>query len=117
MGSEGLPVTLRRFVLNTFDTISAVEVLLFLYHQPARPWPVESVAQRLRLDDRQAAGILADLTARGLLRRGDQGFEYGPRAEDGAAVTMLADYYRRYRWRITGLVFSKEDAPGDGPLT
>jgi hypothetical protein len=106
MASEMVPATMRRFVENHFDTVTAVEVLLFLRRESPRALSSDAVAGRLRLDPAQAEGILTGLDRSGLVRRKGPSFEYDPRTEDAAgAVETLADVYPRYRHRIIGIIF------------
>lgn len=111
LGVDALPVIVRRFIQDHFDTISSVEVLLLLQRQRARPWSSQAVARELRLDQEQADGILSRLDRGGLVHRYGPDFQYAPSTDEVAdIVQMLADHYSRYRWRITALVFSGERA-------
>ena len=120
LGVDPLPVTVRRFIQDHFDTISSVEVLLFLQRQRARRWTSQAVARELRLHQEQADGILSRLDQDGLVHRHGPEFQYAPSTDEVAdSVQMLADHYSRYRWRIVALVFSGERADsrpdqGDG---
>lgn len=106
MPSDVVPATVRRFVENHFDTVTAVEVLLLLRRESPRALSSDAVAGRLRIDPDQTEGILTGLDRNGLVRRKGPSFEYDPRSEEAAgAVETLADFYPRYRYRIIGIIF------------
>ena len=106
MGSDLLPVSVRRFVEGHFDTVTAVEVLLLIRRERPRAWSSDAVARRLRIDRDQAEDILAGLDRNGLVRRNGLAFQYGPRSEEAAGmVDALADVYSRYRYRIIDIIF------------
>lgn len=106
LASDVLPVAVRRFVENYFDTVTAVEVLLLLRRESPRALSCDAVAGRLRIDPDQTAGILTGLDRNGLVRRRGPSFEYDPRTEEAAgAVETLAHVYPRYRYRIIGIIF------------
>ena len=106
---DALPVTVSRFIQDHFDTISSVEVLLFLQRQRAHRWSSQAVARELHLDQEQADGILSRLDRGGLVHRHGPDFQYAPRTDETAhVVQQLADHYSRYRSRIVTLVFSGE---------
>ena len=98
---NGLPMTVHRFVRNHFDSMSSVDVLLLHWQRPRR-WSSLAVARELRLNEEQTAGLLAQITERGLVRRQSIEFCYAPRTDEVAGVvTQLAENYARYRWRFT----------------
>jgi hypothetical protein len=104
--SDVVPATVRRFLENHFDTVTAVEVLLLLRRESPRALSCDAVAGRLRIDPDQTEDILTGLDRSGLVRRKGPSFEYDPRTEEAAgAVETLADVYPRYRYRIIGIIF------------
>lgn len=105
----GLPMTVHRFVEDHFDSMSSVDVLLLLHWKRPRRWSSRAVARELHLNEEQTEGLLTQLTEHGLVRRQGPEFCYAPSSDEAAgAVTLLAENYARYRWRITTLVFSGE---------
>lgn len=108
MGTDALPVPVRRLVEGHFDTVTAVEVLLLLHRERPRAWSSGAVARRLHLDADQARHILDGLSHSGLVRQRGVAFDYQPRTEDLAgAVDSLGALYSRYRHRISGLIFTQ----------
>ena len=111
----GLPMTVHRFVKDHFDSMSSVDVLLLLHRKRPRRWSSPAVARELHLNEEQTEGLLTQLADHGLVRRQGPEFCYAPLSDEVAgAVTLLAENYARYRWRITTLVFPGERRAGSG---
>lgn len=112
MGADVLPAPVRQLVEEHFETVTAVEVLLFLHRERRSTWSSRAVALALRFDVDQTEEILRDLHRRGLVRRRGLDFEYAPGSdEEAGAVDLLAGLYPRYRSRISALIFSKHHPP------
>jgi hypothetical protein len=100
-----LTQSVRRFLEDHFDSVTALEVLLLLHREQPRSWTCTGVARRLRIDTDQTRNILDDLADQRLVRRAGFTFEYDPGNEDAAsAVEQVAGLYSGYRVRIRDLI-------------
>ena len=109
---DPLSPEVRRFINKHLHGFSQLELLLHLRDNPNQAVTPETAARELRLADEQAAGLLHDLHARGLLTtddsEGQTRYRYEPSTRELARqVEALAKLYPTYRHRIVQLIFSK----------
>jgi DNA-binding MarR family transcriptional regulator len=103
-----LPGPVKQFLLDHIDSIPELEALLLARMEPGTHWQAATLAARLYVDTRTATAVLDALERRGLLRRGEDGFSYGPRTPElEAAVEALTDAHRRLLIAVTGTIHSK----------
>jgi len=111
--ADPLPRGVKRFVNEHLHGFSQLELLLHLHDNPSEPVTAAMAARELRLAGEQAAGLLQDLHARGLLATSDregqqERYRYQPSSRELARqVDALAEIYPTYRHRIVQLIFSK----------
>jgi hypothetical protein len=110
--TDPLSPEVKRFINKHLHGYSQLELLLYLRANASEPVTPETVARELRLDQRQTAGLLQDLHARGLLttvgRERLKCYRYEPKTPKLARqVEALAEIYPAYRHRIVQLIFSK----------
>jgi hypothetical protein len=111
--ADPLPREVKRFIYKHLHGFSQLELLLHLHDNPSEPITAAMAARELRLGDEQAANLLKDLHARGLLAISDsherrESYRYEPSTRELARqVDALAEMYPTYRHRIVQLIFSK----------
>lgn len=110
--SDPLTPEVKRFINKHLHGFSQLELLLHLRDNPTESVTPETAARELRLDHEQAARLLGDLQARGLVvtdsPEGRESYRYEPMTRELAQqVEALAKLYPTYRHRIIQLIFSK----------
>ena len=100
----------ERFILDSIDTVPHLESLLLLHQSPALAWTVAELAARIYVNEKQAAGILEDLTRRSLVARVEQSpakYQYAPRSQaQGALLDKVALSYRTQLVQVTRFIHS-----------
>lgn len=113
MTSSGLSSELRRFI-NSIVSIPHLELMLLLHQNPEQIWTVTAVAQRIYVNNTQAASMLEDLThARICKCISDEAgeFIYSPEFPELAQlIDQLADYYPRNLIKVTNMIHAKSAA-------
>lgn len=115
MRHDSLDEQLRAFVLEHFDSVEQLEVLLFLREERSRTWAAEQVGHVLRSSSESITKRMRDLKARKFLSGGDGlplHYKYDPMdAKLDEMVAQLAEAYKVKRFSIINLIFSRpEDA-------
>lgn len=111
MGRTELPLSVKNLIEHHLDSAADVDTLLLLC-QTGAAWNGPDLARELRIDDQQAAGILARLARTGLLRRERGAYRYHPRSETLAeAVATLAQIYPAYRVAIVSEIYARPSGP------
>lgn len=110
MSASELSNELRRFI-NAIASIPHLETMLLLYQNPEQVWTVATVAQRMYINEAQAATMLKDLHSSGICRpvsnsQGD--YIYSPAfPELEKLVGQLAEYYPRNLIQVTNMIHTK----------
>jgi hypothetical protein len=111
MVDDLIPDDVRQFIFSFIESVAHLEGLLLLRADPQAAWRVDQVAGRLYIDKRQAAEVLAHLSANGFLNAtGNQvpAYSYRPAsAELAQTVDRVADYYSKYLIPMTNLIHSR----------
>ncbi|MPZ75087.1 MAG: hypothetical protein GEU77_01015 [Deltaproteobacteria bacterium] len=111
MNDELIPHDVRQFVLDRIDSVAHLEALLLLRSKPDEEWSCETVANRLYIDQRQTAELLARLSADGFVTAtvGQSSvYRYQPASmELQQMVDRLAEIYSKHLVPITNLIHSK----------
>jgi hypothetical protein len=108
LSNEEIPHDVRRLLSDHIESVVQLEVLLLLHANPAVDYAPAAIAAELRIDPAYADAQLANLAARGMLRRADAGSRYAPGTPQiDRAVTGLAHAYADRRVTVIGLVYSK----------
>ena len=102
--------TVEQFLLNSIDTVPHLEALLLIFQSPATVWTVADLAARIYVNEKQANGILEDLTRRALIARVDQNpitYQYldKPQAET-ELLQKVAHCYRTQLVQLTRFIHS-----------
>lgn len=111
MSASGLPEDVRRFIIDSVDSVEQLEILLLLHQHRDRAWDAEAVARELRVSPLSAGERLRELAADGLLeKRGGKPAEYryapaSPKLDE--AVRGLVTAYAERRVTVINLIFSK----------
>lgn len=110
MNSSELSDELRRFI-NTIVSIPHLEVMLLLHQAPAQVWNITAVAQRIYVNQVQAAAMLKDLCDSGIcqcISDASGEFIYSPAfPELGQLIDQLAEYYPRNLIKVTNMIHAK----------
>jgi hypothetical protein len=109
---------IERFLLDSIDTVPHLEALLLLFRSPEVEWTVEDLAARIYVNERQAHGILEDLTRRSLIARVEQApahssthsstrYQYTAKSEaQTALLDKVAQAYRTQLVQVTRFIHS-----------
>lgn len=109
---ETLPDTVRRFVIESLDSVAELEGLLLVRSSPARRWTATTLADRLYITDAQACRVLDALHRRAFMTRTGESFEYAPASETlRGDVDALAAAYPRFLIGITDVIHAKPRTP------
>lgn len=108
----------ERFILDSIDTVPHLEALLLIFQSPTIVWTVAELAARIYVNDKQAGGILEDLTRRGLIARVEQssshstpGYQYIERSEaQTRLLNTVAQSYRTQLVQVTRFIHSNASA-------
>lgn len=114
MSHSELTASVRKLIASHLRSATDVDVVLLL-HRTERDWAAADVARELRIDDAQAAEILARLSRRELLSAAGSRYRYSPRtASVDEAVTGLARLYPAYRVAIVSYIYTRPSLPLKG---
>jgi DNA-binding MarR family transcriptional regulator len=94
----------ERFLLDSIDTVPHLEALLLIFQSPGTVWSVAELAARIYVSEKQAAGILDDLTRRALIARLESSpakYQYVPRSQ--AQTELLDKVSHSYRTQLVQL--------------
>ena len=104
----------ERFILDSIDTVPHLEALLLIFQSPTIVWTVAELAARIYVNDKQASGILEDLTRRALIARVEQSpakYQYISRSESQTQLLhKVAQSYRTQLVQVTRFIHSNASA-------
>lgn len=104
----------ERFLLDSIDTVPHLEALLLIFQSPAIVWTVAELAARIYVNEKQASGILEDLTRRALIARVEQSppkYQYIERSEPQTQLLhKVAQSYRTQLVQVTRFIHSNASA-------
>jgi hypothetical protein len=110
MAAGAIEPAVERFLLDSIDTVPHLEALLLLHQSPVTVWTVGDLAARIYVNDKQASGILEDLTRRALIVRLEQNpakYQYSARsAEQCVLLDKVAQTYRTQLVQLTRFIHS-----------
>jgi hypothetical protein len=99
--TEGIDPHIERFLLDSIDTVPHLEALLLIFRSPEVAWTVVEIAARIYVNERQASGILEDLTRRSLIARVEQvPAKYQYMAKSSAQTELLDKVAQAYRTQL-----------------
>jgi hypothetical protein len=111
MNRESIPNDVRQFILERIESVAYLEALLLLRSKPDALWSCEAVANRLYIDQKQTAELLARLDADGFVTAVGEDvplYRYQPAtAQLKEMVDSLAEFYGKHLVPITNLIHSK----------
>ena len=102
-----MPEELRRFILTSVPSIPFVEAFLVFREQAGSSVPIETVARRLYISERDAAEIVEQLRAARIIEPLDAGSRYAPGEDLAPVLDLLAGFYRTNLVEVTALVHSR----------
>lgn len=113
MTSLAISDALWRFILSGTIRVPHVEAILLMRRVGSETWDAEALADRLYMNAPQAAGLLADLSAIGVVRPepGPRSrYRYSPENEDLARIMdQLEAAYNRDMKAVARLIHSVEE--------
>jgi hypothetical protein len=111
VSDQGIPDTVRAFILSSIDSIEQLEVLLLLRKHATREWTVAGVSAIVKTNPRSIAARLVVLHRLKLVAKRSDGAEelytYAPDPVQRIAVDGLAQYYAYHSTRFVELIYSK----------
>jgi hypothetical protein len=106
-----IPNDVRRFILESIDSIAQLEALILLRGSPNEEWGAQKVAARLYIGEQDANSLLARLSAEGLITFNNDRpplYRYQPDSDDLAVIVdRLSEVYSKHLVPVTNLVHSK----------
>jgi len=110
MTAAAIDPAVERFILDSIDTVPHLEALLLLFQSPTTAWTDVELAARIYVNEKQAGGILEDLTRRSLIARIEQSpatYQYIPRSPaQSALLEQVAQSYRTQLVQLTRFIHS-----------
>ena len=108
MQTDDIEPELRAFVAEKIPSVAQLEAILLLLGDPQKSWTAVDASRALYISPEMAAGLLAELSARGLARVDpDAHYRYGPAAEEmDRHVRQLAELYKSRRVSVISLIHS-----------
>lgn len=110
MTAGAIEPAVERFLLDSIDTVPHLEALLLLFQSPATVWTDVELAARIYVSEKQAGGILDDLTRRSLIVRIEHSppkYQYSARSpEQSALLDRVAQSYRTQLVQLTRFIHS-----------
>ena len=110
MTAGAIDPAVERFLLDSIDTVPHLEALLLLFKSPTTAWTDVELAARIYVNEKQASGILEDLTRRSLIARIEQHparYQYIPRSPaQSALLEQVAQSYRTQLVQLTRFIHS-----------
>jgi hypothetical protein len=101
----------QRFILLAIPSVPYLEALLLMRSAPDRAWDASQIARQLYLSDNVGAGLLAELTAAGVVSPDPQHadcYRYRPQSEQLAEkINLLAIIYSRNLIGVSNLIHAK----------
>lgn len=109
--SEPISDDVRRFIVDSIDSVAQLEALLLLRNHRHRTWSCQAVAEEIYNSEQHTAELLDKLVARGFIAVEDvqpRAFRYQPASLQVAeSIDRLADTYSRYLVPVTNLIHGK----------
>jgi hypothetical protein len=107
---DAVPDDVRRFILTSVSSVPYLEALLLLRSAPDQTWDALQLSRRLYISEKQAADLLAALSAMGVARGlpGDPPlYSYSPATSElGVMIDRLADLYASHLKEVTNIIHS-----------
>lgn len=109
MESSAIPDDVRRYIVQCVPSVPYLEAVTLMSADAALGWDALSLAQRLYLDEAQAADLLGQLRGAGVVQPDAQGgWHYVPSSPQLAdLLARLVAVYARNLVEISTLVHSK----------
>ncbi len=107
MADDGIPADLRDFIIRSIDTVGQLEALLLLRTHSDEAWNPLRLAQRLYVNETEAAAIMVHLVAQELATAQDGFCRYNSTSSQVPTVDRLAEAYARQLIAITNLIHTK----------
>jgi hypothetical protein len=111
MTEDVIPAELRRFILTSITSVPYLEAMLLLRAESEQEWTNVSLAKRLYLGENNAAELLAELQAAGVIALATvepAAYKYQPHSEAlRAMIDQVDNVYARHLVPVTQLIHSK----------
>jgi hypothetical protein len=111
MADSVIPDDISQFVIEKIESVAQLEALLLLRHNSDSDWSVQTLAARLYISEEQTAGVLALLSAQGIVSADFQDrslYRYRPNSPElKSMLDRLAEIYAKHLVPVTNLIHSK----------
>lgn len=111
MSHTAIPDDVQRFILLAVPSVPYLEALLLMRSSPERGWDAGQIAQRLYLNEKVCAALLAELTGAGIASAVAQQsgrYKYLPQSDHlTAMIDRLSDIYAKNLVGVSNLIHSK----------
>lgn len=109
MAPEPIPEDLRRYILTSVPSVPFVEAMLIFRAEAGRAVPVDLLARRLYVSERQAAEILQALREARIVEPDQDaaGHRYAPAPELAPMLDALERFYRARLVEVSALIHSR----------
>jgi len=112
VSDDGLPIDILRFIAKYIRSIAHLEILLFLFENRERSWPVEELSRAMRTNDPMAARQLAELAS---IIEEDKNHWGSFKFTTGSSqafeiVQRLSELYRSRRMAVINAIYPQSNA-------
>ena len=111
MSEDPIPDDIKKFIIESIDSIAQLEALLLLRANPNEHWTAAAVAKRLYISEQESIPLLVRLNAAGLITASvDQPplYRYHPDSPElTLIVERLAETYSKHLVPVSNLIHSK----------
>jgi hypothetical protein len=105
--SDQIPPQVVTFVSDCIGSIAELELLLLLAEDRSKFWAVDAVARQLYVTSASVEAVFIQMTSKGLLSHGAEGYRFSPRTPDVAeTVNALKDLYAKRRLKVMEMIYA-----------
>lgn len=107
---NAIPQDIRNFLTDCIETVSQLELLLFIFENKNKAWNAESISRELRTHPAMAQKQMDILFAKGILAKDDEGYSYWPQTPKlENNITQLFALYHERPVTIVTFIFTKPE--------
>jgi hypothetical protein len=105
--SDQIPSQVESFVREWIGSIAELELLLLLAQAPEKSWTVDAAARELYVTPASVETVFAQMTSRGLLSHGAEGYRFSPRTPElVGTVDALKELYATRRLKVMEMIYA-----------
>lgn len=108
---NSIPPEIRDFLTDCIESVSQLELLLFIYERKNIQWSAEEISRELRTHTTMASKQMEQLASKGVLEKlSENKFQYAPIKEDThKKVNELFSLYHERPVAIVTFIFTKPE--------